>query len=743
MDKTEIQKRVKKLRAEIARLRNAYHVEDAPEVSDDVYDSLMRELREIFKKYPELEDLNAPENRVGGKPLDKFVKVKHKIRMLSLNDVFNEEELYDWEKRIKKLLGSSARMLNYFCEVKFDGLAVSLIYENGVFVRGATRGDSFVGEDITENLKTIHSIPLFLTPSASHLPLSIFPKMERGRGEAPSYLEVRGEVVMSKKTLQKLNLINQKEGKTIFANTRNAAAGSMRQLDPKLAAERNLDFFAYDIAEMAAAQVKNSSALLYPAGGTLREKNFLSGQLLTHSDKHKYLKNLGFQIDEHEAVCKSLEEVISFIKKFEKIRPDFPYGTDGVVISVDDLKLQEVLGVVGKAPRYMAAFKYPAERATTIVKDVKINVGRTGVLTPLAIFEPTLVAGSKVSKATLHNMDQIKRLDLRIGDTVVIEKAGDVIPKVVEVLTRMRAGKEKKIEIPKICPACGGKVEKKIIGDTESSSSKGPRNSLSHPSQTISYRTLRVPDKNISVAYYCSNPKCFAKNERYLEHFVSVFEIYELGPKILRRFKDEGLITDAADIFTLTKEDIAPLDRFGEKSAENIIKEIESKKKIQFSRFLWALGILHVGEETARDLAIHFSTLEKLISSASLDPAEIDSIENIGPAVSKSIINFFNDKNNLNFIKKLEANGVIIEKAEKRKAGKLTGLHFVLTGTLSTMSREIAKEKIISLGGKVAGSVSKNTSYVVVGVEPGSKLKTAEKLGVKVLNEKEFLKILG
>lgn len=693
-----IQQRIEKLRREIARLRNAYHTENAPNVTDDVYDSLTRELKDLLKKYPEFADSSAGENRVAGKPLDKFVKVKHKVRMLSLNDVFSEEELFDWENRIKKLLGGGVKF-DYFCEVKFDGLAVSLIYENGEFVKGATRGDGFVGEDITENLKTIKSIPLSLS----------------GRGvggevnSIPKYLEVRGEALMSKKTLQKLNKINEKDGKTLFANTRNAAAGSLRQLDPKLAAERDLDFYAYDIAEIAGQD------------------------LATHSDKHKLLKNLGFNVDTNDALCKNINEAINFIKKFEKIRNDFPYGTDGIVISVDNLKLQEVLGVVGKAPRYMAAYKYPAEKATTIVKDVKINVGRTGVLTPLAIFEPTLVAGSTVSKATLHNMDQIERLDLRIGDTVVIEKAGDVIPKVVEVLVNMRTGKEKKVKMPDTCPVCGGKVEKTQMKNFSR---------LLHPSDGT-FREKNSSSASFSVAYYCTNKKCPAKNERYLEHFVSVFEIYELGPKILRRFKDEGLITDAADIFALQKEDIATLERFGEKSAENIISEIENKKRIPLSKFLWALGILHVGEETARDLAIHFGTLDNLIFSAKSDASEVDSIENIGPAVSKSLINFFQDKNNLNFIKKLEENGVVVEKMEKKKAGKFTGINFVLTGTLSTMSREIAKEKILALGGKVSGSVSKNTSYVVRGEEAGSKLKNAEKLSVKIINEQEFLNMLG
>jgi DNA ligase (NAD+) len=687
---SEAKKRIQKLRDEIARLRYAYHVENARGVTDDVYDSLTRELKELLKEHPEFNDPNAPENRVAGKPLDKFIKVKHASRMLSLNDAFSEEELYDWEKRIRKLLPPSTKF-NYFCEVKFDGLAVSLIYENGKFVRGATRGDGFVGEDITENLKTIHSIPLVLSEPF------------------PPYIEVRGEAVMSKETLVRLNKKNKKEGETLFANTRNAAAGGLRQLDPKLASERGLEFFAYDL---------------------------VGGSSASHSEKHQYLKSLGFPVDTHDAVAKDLSEVKDFIKKFEKIREKFPYGTDGVVVAVDDLKLQEVLGVVGKAPRYSVAFKYPAERATTRVEGVEINVGRTGVLTPLALFTPTLVAGSTVSKATLHNMDQIERLDLRIGDTVVIEKAGDVIPKVVEVLTRMRTGKEKKVKMPTMCPACGSKVEKKKNLNQEKDYADG------RFQPKAGGMSKNVSPGSQSVAYYCINPKCPAKNERFLEHFVSVFDIYELGSKILKRFKDEGLITDAADIFTLTKEDIELLPRFGEKSAENIIEEIKSKKKIPLAKFLWALGILHVGEETARDLAENFHTLSNLMSVAETNIAEIDSIENIGPAVSKSLHDFFRDKNNLNFIKKLELHGVVVERAEKKKKGKFSGQIFVLTGTLAQMSREIAKERILALGGKVSGSVSANTSYVVAGEEAGSKLDKAKKIGVKILTEEEFAKML-
>ncbi len=715
MEKHEAQKRIQKLRNEIARLRNEYHIKNSPNVTDDIYDSLTRELQILLKKYPEFNDSNAPENRVAGKPLDKFEKVKHQVKMLSLNDVFSYEELYDWEKRIKKLLPPSPLQgegrggeVNYFCEVKFDGLAASLIYKDGKFTQGATRGDGFIGEDITQNLKTINSIPLTL------------------QKPYPSYLEVRGEALMSKQTLLKLNLDNKKRGQILFANTRNAAAGSLRQLDPQLAKERSLDFVAYDITS--------------------------PDTFLTHSEKHQMLRSFGFKVEKLEAKCKSLEEVTVFIEKFEKIRSGFPYGTDGIVISVDDLKLQEILGVVGKAPRFMAAFKYPAEKATTIVKEILVNVGRTGVLTPLAVFEPTLVAGSRVSKATLHNMDQIERLDLRIGDTVVIEKAGDVIPKVVEVLVRMRTGKERKFKMPTNCPVCKGKIGKKVASSVKAflgSSGRPHEVRGAQPDQLE-----KLSPTTLSVAYYCSNQKCPAKNERFLEHFVSVFEIYELGPKILRRFKDEGLITDAADLFTLTKDDFLTLEDlprrksqtflpgFGEKSAENIVQEIKNKKKISLAKFLWALGILHVGEETARDLAIHFNTLGKLMSATQSNLAEIDNIENIGPAVLKSVDDFFHDKNNLNFIKKLEKNGVIIEKTEKIKAGKLSGLTFVLTGTLVNMSREIAKEKILTLGGKVVGSVSKSTSYVVAGTEPGSKLKTAEKLGVKVIDEKEFLNML-
>jgi DNA ligase (NAD+) len=682
MDKITAKKRVEKLREQIEDLRYRYHVLDDPKVTDDIYESLQRELKALEDQHPEFKDEFSPTNRVAGKPLDKFVKVRHDVRMTSLNDVFSHEELEAWEKRVKKILPADA-LVEYFCELKLDGLSVSLIYEDGKFIRGSTRGDGYIGEDITQNLKTIQSIPLKL------------------RAPFPKFLEVRGEGIMSKKVLADLNRKYEKEGKPLLANTRNAAAGSLRQLDSNLTAERKLDFFAWDIAQVSGQWAVGS------------------GQIKTHSDKHRLLRGLGFKVDSHERICKSLAEVEKFVGEIEKLRPDFGYGTDGVVISVDDLSLQERLGIVGKAPRFMAAYKYPAEKATTVIKEIKFNVGRTGVLTPLAIFEPTLVAGSTIGKATLHNIDQINRLDVRVGDTVVIQKAGDVIPEVVEVLPKMRTGKEKKVVVPKICPVCGFDVERRGVGEGFKPSPTGA---------------------NSSVAYYCTNPKCPAKNRRFMQHFVSVLEIYEIGPKILDRFQEEGLISDAADIFTLKVEDIKDLERFGEKSADNIIESISQHKNVSLSRFIYSLGILHVGEQTADDLANHFGSLDKLMS-ASLD--EVNFIENIGPVVAQSVYDYFKHKENAKFVQKLLKNGVKIESNKQTAvSSKLKGKAFVITGTLNGMSRDEAKAKIKSLGGKMSESVSKLTSYVVVGNEPGSKYDKAIKLGVEILDEKKFLELI-
>lgn len=672
MNRAEAQKRIAKLTDQIEDFRYRYHVLDDPAVSDDVYDSLSRELRALETEFPDLADANSPINRVGGKPLDGFTKVQHTIRMLSLHDVFSTEELMAWEARIAKLLPTDAQP-EYFAELKLDGLAVSLVYENGVFVRGATRGDGFIGEDITQNLRTIQSIPLRLRGS-----------------HKPTLLEVRGEAVMYKKTLDTLNAIQTREGKPLFANTRNAAAGSLRQLDPTLTASRKLAFFAYDIAQL--------EGVAHPA---------------RHSDEHALLREFGFKVEPHESIAHSLGALTSFISDIEQKRKSFAYGSDGVVVSVNQVALHELLGVVGKAPRYMVAYKYPAEKATTHVLDITVSVGRTGVLTPVAHFTPTLVAGSVVSKATLHNVEQIERLGLKIGDTVIIQKAGDVIPEVVESLPKLRTGKEKEFVMPKKCPVCGGVVERREAGSKKNDS---------------------------SVAYFCMNSTCPAKNSRGMQHFVSVFEIYEVGPKILNRFQEEGLISDAADLFTLQVEDIQSLDRFGEKSAQNIIASIQQHREQSLARFLFALGILHVGEQTAEDLAKQFKNLESVLHATE---EEINAVENIGPVVSKSVHDYFHTKENLKYIKKLLDNGVTIESYKLQITNyKLFGKTFVITGTLESMSRDEAKKKIKALGGKVAESVSKNTDYVVVGNEPGSKAAKAKQLGLMILDERTFMSML-
>ncbi len=701
MEDLNIKNRIIKLRKEISRLREEYHINNNPKVTDDVYESLTRELHSLETKYPEYLEVDNSLNRVAGVPLPEFKKVKHEIRMLSLNDVFSEEEIIEWDKRVKKLIDHTG-ILNYFCEVKLDGLTASLFYQDGVFMRGATRGDGFIGEDVTENLKMIESIPLKLKENMKGI------------------VEIRGEVVMTKKTWQDLNKKQIDMGKATFANSRNAAAGSLRQLNPKIVQERKLDFFAWDVAQF---KVDNQELII---------KN--------HSDKHNLLRKFGFQVAPYEKQAKNLDEVFLFIKEIGKKRVDFPYMTDGMVISIDNLEAQENLGFVGKAPRYMVAYKYEAERATTVIKDIIINVGRTGAITPVAHFNPTLVAGSTISKATLHNMDQIERLDIRVGDTVVIQKAGDVIPEVVEVLVNMRTGKEKKYKMPELCPVCNYKIERREATDQRSSSSQSPRTrGTGAGARLIAHRTSLVSSLNTkSVAYYCTNTNCPARSRRGMQHFVNVFEIYEIGPKILDRLKDEGLITDSADLFTLEVSDLYGLERFGLKSAENIINSINLHKKVLFWRFIYALGIIHVGEQTAQDVANHFGSLDKVMK-ASIE--EINSIENIGHAVSSSLYEFFHNKENLVFIEKLFTNGVTIDNTSIKKGLKLKGKVFVITGTLESLSRDEIKKKIINEGGRISSSVSSKTDYVLVGEEPGSKYDDAKKLGIKILNEKEFLKM--
>ncbi len=655
MSKTSPQERMDALANQINELRYRYHVLDDPSITDEIYDSLTHELVALEQKYPQFKLKNSPTGRVGGVALDKFEKITHQQRMLSLNDAFSEEEVRDWEVRIKKILPDAK--FEYFCELKFDGLAISLRYEGGELKVAATRGDGFIGENVTENIRTIQSVPWEVPNKKS--------------------LEIRGEVILSKSAWAELNRQQEKEDKPLYANTRNAAAGSIRQLDPKITASRKLQFYAYDIVT------------------DLGQK--------THAEIHEKITDMKFKVSKYQKVAKNLDEVFKFYKEIDKVRKSLPFGIDGIVVIVNDLGTFKRLGTVGKAPRGMVAFKFAPEQVTTVVEDIFVNVGRTGKLTPVAKLRPVFVSGTTVSRATLHNEDEIKRLEVRVGDTVVIQRAGDVIPDVVQVLPKMRTGKEKKFIMPKVCPVCKEPVERR------------------------------------GVDSFCINDDCPTKNLRAMEHFVSAFDIYTVGPKILKRFKDEELISDVVDLFYLKESDIQSLERFGEKSAENIVNSIQSHKKITLPKFIYALGIPHVGEETAFDLAQRFGSVETIMSATK---EEINAIPNIGEVVAKSVFDWFGKKANKDLVQKLIKAGVVIENV-KIKTTPLTGKSIVVTGTLETLSREEAKEAVREAGGDWSGSVSKNTNYVVVGDSPGSKADKAEKLGVKIINEKQFKALLN
>jgi len=663
-NKKQAKDRIQKLRKLIDKYRYAYHVLDRPLVSDAVNDSLKHELQELEDRYPEFITPDSPTQRVGGRPLKKFKKVKHLKRMLSLRDAFSFEEFLDWVKRNKRYLRTKEKF-EYFCELKMDGLAVSLIYKDGIFSLGATRGDGVTGEDITENLKTIESIPLKLREKSRYFKDAISKKVV-----------VRGEVYLLKKDLKKLNQTQKKKGQKIFANTRNAAAGSVRQLDPKVAASRNLRFMAWDLVT------------------NLGQK--------THADKHKIMKDLGFPVLSENKLCKTEKEVKRFHDKWEKKRPNLPFGIDGCVIQINDNKTYERLGIVGKAPRGSIAYKFSPEEATTILEGVKFQIGRLGKITPVAELKPVTVAGSTISRATLHNEDEIKKKDVHIGDTVIIRKAGDVIPEVVSVIKKLRPPGAKKVIMPK-------KVEGVAI--------KRRKGEAAH----FTVRTTKT------------------QKLREIQHFVAkgAFDIEGLGRKIVAQLIKERLIKNVADIFRLRKADLEPLERFAEKSAENIINSIEKAKSIELSRFIYALGIRHVGEETAFDLAKRFGSIENL---ARANLKEISKVHDIGDVVAKSVYNYFQDKKNLALIKKLQKYGVKIKR--EKVLTKLRGKTFVITGGLETFTREEAKEKIRELGGDVSSSVSPETDYLVVGTEPGSKYDKAKKLRVEMINEEQFLKML-
>jgi DNA ligase (NAD+) len=659
----ETKERAEKLRETINHYRHLYHVHDQEEIAPEALDSLKRELSEIEATHPELVTPDSPTQRVGGKPLPEFKKIVHTVPQWSFNDAFTVEDIRAFDERVKKLTGSAP---TYTAELKIDGLKVVLTYEKGILKTAATRGDGRVGEDVTHNVRTIESVPLKL--------------------QMPYSVVVEGEVWMPKSVFNKLNKAREKKGEELFANPRNVAAGSIRQLDPNITRERSLANFVYDLVMIEERELPETQ----------------EGEL-------KFLKELGFKVNPHFEKFSDIEGVIGYWQKWEKRKDKEDYLIDGVVVKVNEKKHQDALGYTGKAPRFGIAFKFAAEQVTTVVEDITLQIGRTGVLTPVAILRPVLVAGSTVSRATLHNEDEIKRKDIRIGDTVVLQKAGDVIPEVVKVVEEMRTGKEKAFKFPTHFPLCGGDG-----------------------------RIERVPGQ---AAYRCVERNSFEQQRRKLEHFVSrgVFDIDGLGKKIVKQLMEAGLIANFDDIFNLKRGDLETLERFGEKSIDNLLSSIEKAREVTLPRFIASLSIPQVGEETALDLANHFGSVEKF---AGASEEELRAIEGVGPVVARSIVEWFRDKENKKLFERL-LKQVRIKKEERTAANsKIAGLKFVLTGTLERVSRDEAKEMIRLKGGEVSSSVSKNTDYVVAGAEAGEKLAKAQDFGVKILNEREFLKIV-
>ncbi len=697
----EARLRIARLKKTIDHHRYLYHVHDREEISDAALDSLKKELFDLENLFPQLITFDSPTQRVAGKPLKEFQKVRHETRMTSFNDAFSESDMMAWLERVENYLkmridtGKTMPKSSpaFYCELKIDGLAIELEYENGVFVRGSTRGDGMIGEDVTQNLRTIDAIPLKLLPiDEVEKNLKNVNLDSRRYNLTTRRLVVRGEVFLTKKEFARINAEQEKKGMKTYANPRNIAAGSVRQLDPSVIADRRLDSFEYDIVTDI-------------------------GQM-HHDEVHALLKVFGFKTNSNNKPAKNMKEVFEFRDYWAKHRERLDYEIDGTVAIVNENAIFARAGIIGKAPRAAMAYKFSPREATTIVEDIKIQVGRTGVLTPVAVMRPVNIGGTTVTHATLHNADEIARLGVKIGDTVIVSRAGDVIPQILSVLKDLRTGKEKAFHMPDRCPVDGSRV---------------------------------VRD---GVAYRCSSPLCGARHRESLYHFVSrgAFNIDGLGPKIIDRFLDEGLITDAADIFMLEKGDIEVLGQFGEKSAENIIREVELKKKLPLARFLYSLGILHIGEETAIALARNFqlsnnnhqATIKEItdyFKKRSLD--DLQQVPDIGPKVAQSVYDWFHEIRNIDFLHRLEKAGIVIA-AEARSVSnaKFAGKTFVVTGSLESLSREVAKEKIRALGGDPSESVSKKTDYVVVGSNPGSKYEKAKRLGVTILDENDFLKLL-
>lgn len=659
-------RRAAELREQIAYHNERYHVHDAPEISDAEFDRLMRELLEIERQYPELITPDSPARRVGGAPARDFPPVVHRTPMLSLDNAYDAGELRAWDERVRRLL--EGEPYEYVAELKIDGLAVSLLYEQGVFARGATRGDGERGEDITNNLRTIRSVPLQLKDPAITL-------------------EVRGEVFMPRDAFLQLNADREEKGESLFANPRNAAAGSLRQLDPGVTAARRLDLFAYGIGEI------------------------VGPELATHWQRLEFLRSAGFLVNPHAKRCTDIEAAIAFCQEWGDQRATLPYEIDGIVIKVNDVGQQLRMGTTAKSPRWAIAYKFPAQQVTTVVRDIVVNVGRTGAVTPMAIMDPVTVSGSTVSRASLHNEEYIRSKDIRIGDTVILQKAGDVIPEIVAVVPEQRTGSERIFEMPVNCPACGAAV-------------------------------VRPPGEAIAR---CVGESCPAQLVERLIHFASrdAMDIDGLGPAVLTQLAERGLVRDPADLYQLGFEDFLSLERMGEKSAQNLLDAISVSKSRGLARVLFALGIRHVGEGVARELAAYFAEMEKLVAATR---EELLAVPDVGAKIADSLVACFSDPQNRALIDRLAAAGVEMtadRPAAPAAAGPFTGKQVVLTGTLSKRTRKQAEELILAAGGAISGSVGRKTDYVVAGAEAGSKLERARELGVPVLSEEEFEQMLG
>jgi len=661
-----LKRKVERLREEIEYHNYRYYVLDQPEISDAQYDRMMRELEKLEEENPDLRSPNSPTQRVGAPPLEAFEIVRHTLPMLSLSNAFDENEARDFDKRIKRFLGSTDKIV-YVAEPKLDGLAVELVYERGFLTIGSTRGDGVNGENITQNLRTIKTIPLQLI---------------RKEIPAPDRLEVRGEVIIRIDKFKELNRKREEAGEPPFANPRNAAAGSVRQLDSKITRQRPLEIYCYGVGEVIG-------------------KNFK-----THWEILQTFPKWGLRTNPHIRRCQSIDEVLDYYHEMNERRENLPYEIDGIVIKVDRLDLQTRLGEISRSPRWALAFKFAPKQETTKILDIVVQVGRTGALTPVAVMEPVRLGGVEVSRATLHNQDEIDRLDVKVGDTVLIQRAGDVIPEVVQVITSKRKGTEKAFRMPSKCPVCGAEVVKE------------------------------------EVIYRCIGLDCPAQLKGRIKHFASkrAMDIDGLGVKLIDQLVDKGLVKDVADLYYIKKDELIALERMADKSAQNIIDAIEKSKTKPLGKFLFALGILHVGETTAEDLANHFPRLDDFFHLSEEDLMEV---EGIGPEVSASVVRFFKDKKNRESIERLEKAGVKLIESKGKEKGKLAGKTFVFTGTLKTYGRDEARNLVESLGGTTASSVSKKVDFVIVGEDPGSKLDKARDLGIKTLTEEQFKKMIG